>query len=48
MLQPRDDKHRMMIFGGSGPEGVFFSTWALTHVNGLEPDDEGEQQVRPF
>ncbi len=35
--------NRMMIFGGSGPEGIFFSTWVLTNANGHEPDDEEEQ-----
>ncbi len=40
--------NRMMIFGGSGPEGIFFSTWILTNANGHQPDDEEEQQFRPF
>jgi len=27
---------RMMIFGGSGPEGIFFSTWVLTNAAGID------------
>jgi hypothetical protein len=27
--------NRMMIFGGASDEGIFLSTWVLTHANGL-------------
>lgn len=27
--------NRMIVFGGAGPEGYFYSTWVLTDANGL-------------